>query len=127
MGFFDKAMKVMLELGEGIAKDQLRKMKRDGSYTREEIQEREDLNKRFSQAKRETDKLTRQKDRLEKRIKRIEEDTELSLEEKERGTANIKLEIEGLNEELKINRQAAVEEFKAMNSNNNSNNEDDIF
>ena len=127
MGFFDKAMKVMLELGEGVAKDQLRKMKRDGSYTREEIQEREDLNKRFSQAKRETDKLTRQKDRLEKRIKRVEEDIELSVEEKEREIANIKLEMENLNEELKINRQVAVEEFKAMNTTNNSNNEDDIF
>lgn len=126
MGFFDKAMKVMLELGEGVAKDQLRKMKRDSSYTKEEIQEREDLNKRFSQAKRETDRLTRQKDRLEKRIKRVEEDAELSAEEKEREISNIKLEMESLNEELKRNRQTAVEEFKLMN-NNSSNDEDDIF
>lgn len=126
MGFFDKAMKVMLELGEGVAKDQLRKMKRDSSYTKEEIQEREDLNKRFSQAKRETDRLTRQKDRLEKRIKRVEEDAELLAEEKEREISNIKLEMESLNEELKRNRQTAVEEFKSMN-NNSSNDEDDIF
>lgn len=126
MGFFDKAMKVMLELGEGVAKDQLRKMKRDSSYSKEEIQEREDLNKRFSQAKRETDRLTRQKDRLEKRIKRVEEDAELSAEEKEREISNIKLEMESLNEELKRNRQIAVEEFKSMN-NNSSNDEDDIF
>ena len=126
MGFFDKAMKVMLELGEGVAKDQLRKMKRDSSYSKEEIQEREDLNKRFSQAKRETDRLTRQKDRLEKRIKRVEEDAELSAEEKEREISNIKLEMESLNEELKRNRQTAVEEFKSMN-NNSSNDEDDIF
>lgn len=126
MGFFDKAMKVMLELGEGVAKDQLRKMKRDSSYTKEEIQEREDLNKRFSQAKRETDRLTRQKDRLEKRIKRVEEDAELSAEEKEREISNIKLEMESLNEELKRNRQTAIEEFKSMN-NNSSNDEDDIF
>ena len=112
MGFFDKAMKLMMEVGEEIIKEQLGNARKNGNISSREIREKESLNKEFSQAKRITDRLIYKKEKLEKKIEKISNDEELSSEEKENQISELKLQINVLNDEIKISRKDTISKFK---------------
>ena len=119
MGFFDKAMKFMMEIGEEIVKEQLVNAKKSGNLSTREIREKENLNKEFSQAKKDTDRLIYKKEKLEKKIEKISNNEELSSEEKENQIAELKLQINVLNEEIKISRKDTISKFKTVSNNTN--------
>ncbi|WP_315521600.1 hypothetical protein [Leptotrichia wadei] len=119
MGFFDKAMKFMMEIGEEIVKEQLVNAKKSGNLSTREIREKETLNKEFSQAKKDTDRLIYKKEKLEKKIEKISNNEELSSEEKENQIAELKLQINVLNEEIKISRKDTISKFKTVSNNTN--------
>ena len=114
MGFFDKAMKLMMEVGEEIIKEQLGNARKNGNISSREIREKESLNKEFSQAKRITDRLIYKKEKLEKKIE------ELSSEEKENQISELKLQINVLNEEIKISRKDTISKFKTTSNYKNN-------
>lgn len=120
MGFFDKAMKLMMEVGEEIVKEQLGKTRKNRNLSTKEIREKETLNKEFSQSKKITDRLMYKKEKLEKKIEKISNNEELSLEEKENQISELKLQINILNEEIKISRKDAISKFKTVNINKNN-------
>ena len=95
MGFFDKAMKLMMEVGEEIVKEQLGKTRKNRNLSTKEIREKETLNKEFSQSKKITDRLMYKKEKLEKKIEKISNNEELSLEEKEYQISELKLQMPG--------------------------------
>jgi len=119
MGFFDKAMKLMMEVGEEIIREQLGNARKNGNIFSREIREKESLNKEFSQAKRITDRLIYKKEKLEKKIEKISNNEELSSEEKENQIAELKLQINVLNEEIKISRKDTISKFKTASNNTN--------
>ena len=88
------------------------------SFTKE-IREKETLNKEFSQAKKDTDRLIYKKEKLEKKIEKISNNEELSSEEKENQIAELKLQINVLNEEIKISRKDTISKFKTVSNNTN--------
>ncbi|WP_455036471.1 hypothetical protein [Leptotrichia massiliensis] len=120
MGFFDKAMKLMMEVGEEIIKEQLGNARKNGNISSREIREKESLNKEFSQAKRITDRLIYKKEKLEKKIEKISNDEELSSEEKENQISELKLQINVLNEEIKISRKDTISKFKTTSNYKNN-------
>ena len=120
MGFFDKAMKLMMEVGEEIIKEQLGNARKNGNISSREIREKESLNKEFSQAKRITDRLIYKKEKLEKKIEKISNDEELSSEEKENQISELKLQINVLNDEIKISRKDPSSKFKTTSNYKNN-------